>query len=86
MLFIQEANTSENDPNTPHKLVIDMPEHHPGIMGGTMRLGKRTTVFKEVCDSTISKLYLIFNHNRKSLNRKFSIFFQQKNSTDPQNK
>ena len=23
-----------------------MPEHHPGDMGGTMRLGKRTTEFK----------------------------------------
>ena len=27
--------------------VIDMPEHHPGDMGGTMRLGKRRTVFKD---------------------------------------
>lgn len=32
-----------------------MPEHHPGIMGGTMRLGKRTTVFKDACSSTISE-------------------------------
>ena len=23
-----------------------MPEHHPGNMGGTMRLGKRKTLFK----------------------------------------
>lgn len=26
--------------------VIDMPEHNPGQMGGTMRLGKRRTIFK----------------------------------------
>ncbi|KAG1671499.1 CTP synthase 1-B [Nymphon striatum] len=26
--------------------VIEMPEHNTGIMGGTMRLGKRTTIFK----------------------------------------
>jgi CTP synthase len=32
-----------------------MPEHHPGQMGGTMRLGKRTTIFKG--ESTIRKLY-----------------------------
>lgn len=32
-----------------------MPEHHPGQMGGTMRLGRRTTIFKG--DSTIRKLY-----------------------------
>lgn len=26
--------------------VIDMPEHNPGQMGGTMRLGKRRTIFQ----------------------------------------
>ena len=26
--------------------VIEMPEHHPGQLGGTMRLGKRRTDFK----------------------------------------
>lgn len=26
--------------------VIEMPEHNPGQMGGTMRLGKRRTIFK----------------------------------------
>ena len=25
-----------------------MPEHNPGQMGGTMRLGKRKTIFKNV--------------------------------------
>ena len=25
--------------------MIEMPEHNPGQMGGTMRLGKRKTVF-----------------------------------------
>lgn len=32
-----------------------MPEFHPGDMGGTMRLGKRTTIFKENISSVISK-------------------------------
>ena len=31
-----------------------MPEHHPGDMGGTMRLGKRKTIFKTK-DCIISK-------------------------------
>lgn len=44
------------NPDTPHPLVIDMPEHHPGQMGGTMRLGKRTTVFKNK-NSVLKKLY-----------------------------
>ncbi len=33
-----------------------MPEHNTGILGGTMRLGKRTTVFKTQ-DSVLKKLY-----------------------------
>ncbi|XP_031623215.1 CTP synthase [Contarinia nasturtii] len=57
IIGFEGANTTEIDPNVAHPLVIDMPEHHPGIMGGTMRLGKRTTVFKDNCTSTIKKLY-----------------------------
>uniref|UniRef100_A0A9J8CQD5 CTP synthase n=1 Tax=Cyprinus carpio carpio TaxID=630221 RepID=A0A9J8CQD5_CYPCA len=37
-------------------LVIDMPEHNPGQMGGTMRLGKRRTIFKTK-NSILRKLY-----------------------------
>ena len=33
-------------PLAPPPQVVDMPEHHPGQMGGTMRLGKRKTLFK----------------------------------------
>lgn len=29
-----------------HFQVIEMPEHNPGQMGGTMRLGKRRTLFQ----------------------------------------
>lgn len=55
IIGFKDANTTEIDQKTEHPLVIDMPEHHPGIMGGTMRLGKRTTVFKDNCTSTISE-------------------------------
>lgn len=55
---MQDANTTEIEPNTANPLVIDMPEHHPGDMGGTMRLGKRTTVFKEKQSSVIRKYLL----------------------------
>ena len=50
------AHTTEIDPNTPHPVVIDMPEHNSGQMGGTMRLGKRQTIFKTE-DSVMRKLY-----------------------------
>uniref|UniRef100_A0A8C0JQZ4 CTP synthase n=1 Tax=Canis lupus dingo TaxID=286419 RepID=A0A8C0JQZ4_CANLU len=36
--------------------VIDMPEHNPGQMGGTMRLGKRRTLF-QTKNSVMRKLY-----------------------------
>uniref|UniRef100_A0A9J8A7V9 CTP synthase n=1 Tax=Cyprinus carpio carpio TaxID=630221 RepID=A0A9J8A7V9_CYPCA len=36
--------------------VIEMPEHNPGQMGGTMRLGKRRTLFKST-SSVLRKLY-----------------------------
>ncbi|KAE8748974.1 hypothetical protein FOCC_FOCC004380 [Frankliniella occidentalis] len=45
VLKLDKANSTEVDPDTPHPLIIDMPEHNQGQMGGTMRLGKRTTVF-----------------------------------------
>lgn len=35
--------------------VIEMPEHNPGQMGGTMRLGKRRTLFKNT-SSVLRKL------------------------------
>lgn len=45
MLNLAGANTTEIDPDAEHAIVIDMPEYNPGMMGSTMRLGKRTTVF-----------------------------------------
>lgn len=55
VLGLADAHSTEVDPETKNPLVIDMPEHHTGIMGGTMRLGRRTTLFKG--DSVIRKLY-----------------------------
>ncbi|XP_072470368.1 CTP synthase 2 isoform X4 [Notamacropus eugenii] len=52
----KDADSTEFVPTTSIPVVIDMPEHHPGEMGGTMRLGKRTTVFKTE-DSILRRLY-----------------------------
>uniref|UniRef100_A0A3B3TTQ8 CTP synthase n=1 Tax=Poecilia latipinna TaxID=48699 RepID=A0A3B3TTQ8_9TELE len=51
-----DANSTEFDPESKHPVVIDMPEHNPGQMGGTMRLGKRRTIFK-TSNSIMRKLY-----------------------------
>lgn len=56
VLKLEDANSTEVDSSTKHPMVIDMPEHHPGQMGGTMRLGKRTTIFKDE-KSKIRQLY-----------------------------
>uniref|UniRef100_A0A673FY28 CTP synthase n=1 Tax=Sinocyclocheilus rhinocerous TaxID=307959 RepID=A0A673FY28_9TELE len=55
------ANSTEFDPETKHPVVIDMPEHNPGQMGGTMRLGKRRTIFKTK-NSILSKCTNIRHH------------------------
>ncbi|XP_068179215.1 CTP synthase 1-like isoform X2 [Antennarius striatus] len=52
----EDANSTEFNPESKHPVVIDMPEHNPGQMGGTMRLGKRRTIFKSSL-SVLRKLY-----------------------------
>lgn len=48
VLDLKDANSTEID-NTENPLVIEMPEHHTGYLGGTMRLGRRKTTFKTDC-------------------------------------
>ena len=45
VLQLEMADSTEINTNTNSPVVIDMPEHTQGIMGGTMRLGKRQTRF-----------------------------------------
>ena len=56
VLHKEGANSIEVDPDTPHPVVIEMPEHNQGQLGGTMRLGKRETVFR-TDDSIMKQLY-----------------------------
>ncbi|CAG0893152.1 unnamed protein product [Cyprideis torosa] len=54
----QDAHSMEANPDTPVPVIIDMPEHNPGMLGGTMRLGSRRTEFKTLhFDSVIRQLY-----------------------------
>lgn len=43
-------------PEGTRHVIVEMPEHNPGQLGGTMRLGKRQTVFKSH-DSKLRQLY-----------------------------
>lgn len=62
VLGLKGANSTEVNPDCEDKLVIDMPEHHPGNLGGTMRLGKRKTYLEPsiVCKFT-SILFVLYN-------------------------
>ena len=51
----EKANSTEFSPNTPHPVVIFMPEGSNTHMGNTMRLGERTTVLSS--KSITSGLY-----------------------------
>jgi CTP synthase len=54
----EEFEEKDNSPQEDQRLVIFMPEIDRAHMGGTMRLGKRKTIFKEnAAGSTIAKLY-----------------------------
>ncbi|KAH0449430.1 hypothetical protein IEQ34_020122 [Dendrobium chrysotoxum] len=56
VLNLQDANSTEFDPNTKNPCVIFMPEGSKTHMGGTMRLGSRRTYF-QVTDCKSAKLY-----------------------------
>jgi len=55
VMDLKDSNSTEIDPETPHPIVIDMPEHNQGQMGGTMRLGKRSTIFNG--ESILKQMY-----------------------------
>ncbi|XP_059437699.1 uncharacterized protein LOC132170655 isoform X2 [Corylus avellana] len=56
VIGLQDANSTEFDPNTRNPCVIFMPEGSKTHMGGTMRLGSRRTYF-QVMNSKSAKLY-----------------------------
>ncbi|GLU08567.1 hypothetical protein SLE2022_254730 [Rubroshorea leprosula] len=56
VLGLQDANSTEFDPETSNPCVKFMPEGSKTHMGGTMRLGSRRTYFK-VTDCKSAKLY-----------------------------
>jgi CTP synthase len=55
VLGLQDANSTELNPDTLHPVVMNMPEISTTQMGGTMRLGSRKTIFKG--ESMVRKLY-----------------------------
>ena len=54
-----DANSTEFNEKTSFPVIIDMPEHNTGNLGGTMRLGLRKTVFSNENNqkSVVKQLY-----------------------------
>jgi CTP synthase len=48
------ANSTEIDPNTKYPVIIQMPELSKTQLGGTMRLGLRTTIFEDLESKSFS--------------------------------
>ncbi|TKA49326.1 CTP synthase, partial [Cryomyces minteri] len=59
---ISDATSMEFDAISDDRVIIDMPEHHGGDMGGTMRLGLRPTIFQE--GSEWSRLRALYGEKR----------------------
>ncbi|XP_034467667.1 CTP synthase 1-like [Hippoglossus hippoglossus] len=68
----EDANSTEFNPDSKYPVVIDMPEHNPGQMGGTMRLGKRRTIFKSNT-SVLKKLYGGFDYVEERHRHRFEV-------------
>jgi CTP synthase len=65
VLSLKDANSAEFSKDTKNQVVIEMPEHNQGQMGGTMRLGKRRTLFTK--PSSILSINFYFYFEKKNM-------------------
>nr|POE52297.1 ctp synthase [Quercus suber] len=83
------ANSYEIDAADEDRIIISMPEHHPGQLGGTMRLGLRSTVWQPSTEwSKLRALYGLQNdainerhRHRYEVNPKYIDSLQEKGLT-----
>lgn len=65
---LPQATSYEFDGTSEDRLIISMPEHHPGKLGGTMRLGLRPTFWQP--DTQWSKLRALYGLENESINER----------------
>ncbi|EME84805.1 uncharacterized protein MYCFIDRAFT_53074 [Pseudocercospora fijiensis CIRAD86] len=65
---LPKATSFEFDGNDPDRVVIDMPEHNPGQMGATMRLGIKPTFWQP--NSEWSKLRSLYGVKNDHINER----------------
>ena len=69
-----QAKSFEWDQASEDRLIIQMLEHNTGVMGGTMRLGLRPTIWQE--DTEWSKLRALYGLHNKSINERHRHRFE----------
>ena len=65
---LPQATSYEFDSANEDRVIISMPEHHPGTMGGTMRLGLRNTNWEP--DTQWSKLRALYGLQNSSISER----------------
>lgn len=65
---LPQASSYEFDAAEEDRVIISMPEHHPGQLGGTMRLGLRTTTWQP--ETEWSKLRALYGLQNASINER----------------
>jgi CTP synthase len=65
---LPQATSYEFDGNDKDRIIIDMPEHNPGEMGATMRLGLKPTFWQP--NTEWSKLRALYGLNNESINER----------------
>ncbi|TKA63541.1 CTP synthase [Friedmanniomyces simplex] len=65
---LPQASSFEFDAADEDRVIVSMPEHHPGQLGGTMRLGLRSTVWQP--DTAWSKLRALYGLHNEAINER----------------
>ncbi|KAK3671937.1 CTP synthase ura7 [Recurvomyces mirabilis] len=63
-----QASSFEFDDADEDRVIISMPEHHPGVLGGTMRLGRRPTLWQP--NTEWSKLRALYGLQNESIDER----------------
>ena len=69
----EDANSEEFSKTTTHPVVVSMLEHNVEQKGGTMRLGERVSVFKDLPEGQTSMMRKMYGNHKGMSRRKCLI-------------
>ena len=71
----EDANSEEFSKTTTHPVVVSMLEHNVEQKGGTMRLGERVSVFKDMPEGQTSMMRVMYGNHKGTSKNEYVIFF-----------